>query len=142
MNGNYGQWNVQLEYAAYGYNPENPSGFDDDIITMGAYSYSWGVPAEAQIGIANVSYTVPMDWGILDSLTFYSDNTIIEPDESRFDTIWQNVVGCLIATGPVYTYVDIISAENMIFMGGDMVGDSDASFGRNTRLNINFGYYF
>ena len=142
MNGNYGQWNVQLEYAAYGYNPENPSGFDDDIITMGAYSYSWGVPAEAQIGIANVSYTVPMDWGILDSLTFYSDNTIIEPDESRFDTIWQNVVGCLIATGPVYTYVDIISAENMIFMGGDMVGDEDASFGRNTRLNINFGYYF
>jgi hypothetical protein len=30
----------------------------------------------------------------------------------------------------------------MIFMVGDMVGDTDASSGRNTRLNINIGYYF
>jgi hypothetical protein len=142
MNGNYGPWNVQLMYANYEYNPENPAGFDDDIITMGAYSYSWGVPAKAQIGIANIAYTLPVNWGPIDSLTFYSDNTIIEPDEQRFGTIWQNVLGCLIASGPVYTYVDIISGKNMIFMGGDMVGDSDASFGRNTRLNINFGYYF
>jgi len=129
-------------YAAYGYNPENPDGFDDDIITMGAYSYSWGAPARGQIGIANVAYSLPVNWGPVDSLTFYSDNTIIEPRDSRFDSIWQNVVGCLVAAGPFYTYVDIISGEDMIFMGGDMVGDSDASSGRNTRLNINFGYYF
>lgn len=142
MNGDYGRWNVQLMYAAYGYNPENPDGFDDDIITMGAYSYSWGAPARGQIGIANIAYSLPVNWGPVDSLTFYSDNTIIEPQDSRFDSIWQNVLGCLVAAGPFYTYVDIISGEDMIFMGGDMVGDSDASSGRNTRLNINFGYYF
>ncbi len=140
--GNYGQWNLQLEYAKYEYDPENPSGFDDDIITMGAYSFSWGVPAEAGIGIANLSYNLPVNWGPIDSLTFYSDNTVIEPDEDRFDAIWQNVVGMMVASGPIYTYIDVISAEDMIFMGGDMVGDTDASHGRNTRLNINFGYYF
>lgn len=142
LNGNYGRWNLQLEYVKYGYDPENPAGFDDDIITMGAYASSWGVPAEAQIGIFNLAYTLPVTWGPIDSLTFYSDNTVIEPDESRFATIWQNVVGCLVAAGPVYTYIDVISADEMIFMGGDMVGSTDASGGRNTRLNVNFGYYF
>jgi hypothetical protein len=117
--------------------------FVDDIITMGAYSFSWGAPAEGQIGIANLAYTLPVSWGPIDSLTFYSDNTVIEPRESRFDTIWQNVVGCLVAAGPFYTYVDIISGENMIFMGGNMVGEANfGSEGRNTRLNVNFGYYF
>jgi hypothetical protein len=152
MNGNYGRWNLQLMYAAYGYNQENPDTWensagdilpvDGDIITMGAYSYSWGAPAAGQIGIANLAYTLPLEWGPIDSLTFYSDNTVIYPHESRFSTIWQNVLGCLVATGPVYTYIDLISGEDMIFMGGDMVGDTDASSGRNTRLNINIGYYF
>jgi hypothetical protein len=151
-------------YAAYEYNPENPDSYEnvtgqkvdeegnvvdvvenvrisDDIITLGAYSYSWGAPAEAQIAIANLAYTLPVNnWGPIDSLTFYSDNTLIEPDEDRFDSIWQNVVGCLIASGPVFTYVDVISGKNMIFSGGNMVGDGNE--GRTTRINVNFGYYF
>ena len=142
LNGNYGRWNVQLEGIEYGYNPEDPATADDDIITMGAYSYSWGVPAKAMIGNANVAYGLPVHWGPISKLTFYTDNTVIEPDQDRFPTIWQNVVGMLVAAGPVYTYVDLISGKNMIFMGGDMVGGSGASSGRNTRLNINFGYYF
>lgn len=142
LNGDYGRWNLQLMYAAYGYAPKNPDEFDDDIITMGAYSFSWGAPAKGQIGIANLAYTLPVNCGPLDSLTFYSDNTVIEPRENRFGTIWQNVVGCMVAAGPFYTYVDVISGKNMIFMGGDMVGGEGASGGRNTRLNVNFGYYF
>jgi hypothetical protein len=164
LNGNYGRWNLQLMYATYEYNPENPDSYEnvtgqevdeegnvvdvvenvrisDDIITLGAYSYSWGAPAEAQIAIANLAYTLPVNnWGPIDSLTFYSDNTLIEPDEDRFDSIWQNVVGCLIASGPVFTYVDVISGKNMIFSGGNMVGDGNE--GRTTRINVNFGYYF
>jgi len=148
LNGNYGRWNVQLEYAPFEWNPENPESvdgipIDDDIITMGGYSFSWGVPAKGQFGIFNVAYNLPVAWGPIDSLTFYSDNTVIEPDaDDKFSTIWQNVVGCLIAAGPLYTYVDVISGKDMIFMGGDMVGSTDASHGRNTRINVNFGYYF
>jgi len=147
LNGNYGRWNVQLEYAPFEWNPENPESvggvpIDDDIITMGGYSFSWGVPAKGQFGIFNLAYKMPVTWGPIESLTFYSDNTVIEPDEERFSTIWQNVVGCLVAAGPLYTYIDVISGRDMIFMGGDMVGDTDASSGRNTRLNVNFGFYF
>lgn len=139
LNGNYGPINVQLEYARYEYDPENPAGFDDDIITLGGYSYSWGAPAEADLGTFNLSYSLPVNWGPITNLTFYSDNTFIEPDDSRFDTIWQNVVGTMISAGPVYTYIDIISGENMIFSGGDMTSPDNE---RTTRLNVNFGYYF
>jgi hypothetical protein len=145
--GNYGNWNIQLEGIQYMYDPENPAGANDDVITVGGYSFTWGAPAEATMGIANVAYTLPVDMGPISSLTFYSDNTIIEPDPDNgdWDTTWQNVVGCLVAAGPVYTYIDVISAENMTFMGGSMVDNLDgwqASNNRNTRLNINFGYYF
>ncbi len=145
LNGNYGRWNVQLQWARYEYNPKNPAEvegipMDNDVITMGAYASSWGVPAKADIGIANVAYTLPVDRGPIDSLTFYSDNTVIQPYLSRFNTIWQNVIGCMVAAGPVFTYFDIISGKNMIFSGGSMVGDENE--GRTTRVNVNFGYYF
>nr|WP_320048849.1 porin [uncultured Desulfuromonas sp.] len=144
LNGNYGPVNVQLEYASYAYDPENPVGMDDDIITMGAFTYSWGAPAQADIYIANVAYTIATDnlkW--LDSITLYSDNTLIKPDASDQPTSWQNVVGALFACGPVYTYVDLISAENMIFSGGNMVDETVANNDeRTTRLNVNIGYYW
>ncbi len=145
MVGNYGRWNIQLEGIAYEYNPENPSGADDDVMRAGAYGSKWNIPAKASIGTFNVAYGLPVDIGPISKLTFYSDNTVIEPDKDCWDTTWQNVVGCMISAGPVYTYIDVISAENMPFMGGSMANDTDGwqeANDRNTRININFGYYF
>jgi len=143
--GNYGRWNIQLEGIQFEYDPENPTGSDDTVMNSGAYSYMWGTPAKGSIGTFNVAYGLPVDIGPISKLTFYSDNTVIEPDEDSWDTTWQNVVGCMISAGPVYTYIDVISAENMPFMGGSMVNNADgwqSSNNRNTRVNINFGYYF
>ncbi|MFO7838262.1 MAG: hypothetical protein R6X08_02030 [Desulfosalsimonadaceae bacterium] len=145
MVGNYGNWNIQLEAIQYEYDPENQEGVNDELMYVGGYSSTWAIPSEAFVGTANIAYSLPVDIGPISSLTFYSDNTAIEPDENDWDTVWQNVVGCLIAAGPVYTYVDVISGENMPFMGGSMVDDIDgwmSSEDRNTRLNINIGYYF
>jgi len=145
LNGNYGNWNLQLEYAAYAYNPENPPGFDDDIIHVGGYATSWPIPAEADIGIVNVAYTFPLALKWLDSITLYSDNTIIAPAADNQPTSWQNVIGALFASGPVYTYLDVISSENMIFSepGSSMVDESVANNDeRNTRFNLNVGYYW
>jgi hypothetical protein len=147
MVGNYGRWNVQLEGIQYENNPENPAGSDDDIMNVGAYSYMWNIPAKATIGTFNVAYGLPVDIGPISKLTFYSDNTIIQADNEGkdWDATWQNVVGCMISAGPVYTYIDVISAEDMTFMGGSMANNTDgwqSSNNRNTRININFGYYF
>jgi len=153
LNGNYGPFNLQLEYVRYQYNVENPVSIkgldandkeidvltDNDIITLGGYSYTWGAPADADIAIFNLSYSLPVSWGPVNNLTFYSDNTLITPDENQFDDVWQNVVGMMVSSGPVYTYFDIISGENMTFSGGDMTAPDNE---RTTRFNVNFGYYF
>lgn len=107
---------------------------------MGAFGAAYEIPATALVGICNVAYTVPVGHKLLDSVTVYSDNTIIEPDKDDFRTGWLNVFGALLASGPAYTYVDLIWAENMPFMGGDLVAAEDS--GRRTRININVGYYF
>lgn len=135
--GNYGNLNLQLEYAAYEYDLADP--FDPNLIRVGGYGYSWDAPAEATFAIANIAYTVPVKAGPIDSITFYSDNTLIDPKEKAFENAWQNVVGALIASGKVYTYVDVISGENMIFMGSNPTAPDDK---RHTRVNVNFGYYF
>ena len=147
MVGNYGRWNIQLEGIQYEYDPENPDETNKDVLYGGAYSYVWGLPLKAHIGTFNVAYGLPVDIGPISKLTFYSDNTIIQADNEGkdWDQTWQNVVGCMISAGPVYTYIDIISAENMPFMGGSMVDNADgwqSSNNRNTRININVGYYF
>lgn len=143
--GNYGRWNIQIEGIQYEYKPKNPAGADDSVMNVGAYSYMWGIPAKARLATFNIAYGLPVDIGPINKFTFYSDNTAIEPDKDSWDTTWQNVVGCMISAGPLYTYIDVISAENMPFMGGSMVNNLDrlqASNNRNTRVNINFGYYF
>ena len=143
LNGNYGRWNIQLEGIHYEFYPKDQAGISPEIINMGAYNGVWGAPARADIGIANISYGLPVAWGPITKLTFYSDNTAIKPKNHQWNTIWQNVVGTMVTAGPVYVYVDLISAENMIFMGGDMVSTADINHNqRQTRLNINFGYYF
>jgi len=139
--GNYGNFNVQLEGAAYQYDPkyDAASGLNDDVIQLGAFGASWEAPAKAMFGIVNVAYTIPVEAKMLDSITVYSDNTIIVPDKSEHETGMLNVIGMMFASGPVYTYLDYISAENMTFMGSNLVnGDDD----RNGRLNLNIGYYF
>jgi hypothetical protein len=139
--GNYGNWNIQLEGIQYEYDPDNPAGASDDVVTAGGFLFPYAIPSEAMVGIANIAYTLPVDFGPISSLTFYSDNTAIEPDDDALDTSWLNVLGCLVAAGPVYTYIDVISGEEMIFMGDSLVNPDDA-VDRNTRVNINIGYYF
>ena len=98
---------------------------------------------KADLAIANLAYTIPTDLKWLDSITIYSDNTFVDPAASQQPHLWQNVFGVLLASGPVYTYLDIISSENMIFSNGNMVDKTVANHNeRTTRFNLNVGYYW
>jgi len=54
----------------------------------------------------------------------------------------QNVTGCMLVSGGLYTYVDWIAGKNMWFAGGNGVGLESSAGEWNSRLNVNFGYYF
>jgi hypothetical protein len=50
-----------------------------------------------------------------------------------------HVLGVAVSAGGLYTYLDLVRAQNHPFIGGTLAGEDDDW---NTRLNINFGYYF
>jgi hypothetical protein len=142
MVGNYDPWNFMLQVAHYNHDLKNPDGIDDDRVTVGAFGWPHEIPAQASFGIFNVAYTVPVSFGPVSALTFYSDNTYIIPDQSDWNKSWLNVVGCMISADPVYTYIDIVSAENMIWIGNFNMAGPDTDTSRHTLFNINVGYYF
>lgn len=143
LNGNYGRWNLMLEAGRYEYDPENPDGANDDNIRMGAFATDYDVAAEANFYVANLSYGLPVEWGPITKLTFYDDYSVLDKDIGDGNNSQINTLGCMISTGPIYTYIDCVMGKNMVWLGADSdaLGDGrDDDW--NLRFNVNVGYYF
>lgn len=134
--GNYGPWNLQLQATEYEYDMDNGSG----RMAVGAYDFFDTIAAEATSYTANVAYSLPVNLGPISNLTFYNDYSLVTDKSASLEDTWMNVSGVAVTSGGLYTYIDLILAENQPFIGGSM--DSTAESGTNTRFNINFGYYF
>lgn len=63
LNGFYGPFNLMLESAWYGFNPENPAGVDDSTVLLGNFGSSYLLAAKGVMYTANLSYDVPVAWG-------------------------------------------------------------------------------
>jgi len=145
LNGYYGPFNLMLEAARYGFDPDNPADVDDDQILMGAFAVAAPVAAQGTVYVANLAYDVPVEWGPISLLTFYNDYSILVKDADDFNDSQINTLGCLVTAGPLYTYIDFILGKNAQFLGGGSEAfgaarDSDDDW--NARFNINVGYYF
>ena len=145
MNGIYGRYNLNLQAIQTGFSPQHPSGPADRFIVMGAYDAPYKVAAEGSIFLAGLAYTLPTDWGPVESLTFYNDYSYLLKSESQFKDSQQNVLGMLVAAGPLVTYVDFAFGKNQPWIGPDYgqalaEGNVDDDWG--LRFNINIGYYF
>ncbi|MEZ9235719.1 carbohydrate porin [Shewanella sp. 10N.286.52.A9] len=131
----YDRWNVKLQVTDYEYNVD---GMDVDRIVVAAYHFYDSIPAEATTYIANVAYSLPVDFGPVSNLTFYNDYSLVTGKSASLEDTFMNVTGMAVSAGGLYTYFDYVVAENQPFIGGTMVGNGDT----NKRFNINFGYYF
>lgn len=143
LNGHYGPWNLMLEAVRYEYDPKNPDGANDDNIRMGAFATDYDVAAEGNIYVANVSYGLPVEWGPITKLTFYNDYSILDKDIGNGDNSIINTLGCMVSSGPIYTYIDFIMGRNMVWLGADSdaLGDGEDD-DWHMRFNVNVGYYF
>lgn len=135
INGNYGRWNLQLQAARYEYDLDTGA----ERLAVGAYAFFDTIPAEAELYTANLAYNLPVDWGPVTDLTFYSDNSLLTGKSAGLDDTTMNILGVAVAAGGLYTYFDLVSAENQPFIGGTLGANSGE---RNTRFNVNVGYYF
>jgi len=142
VNGNYGKWNVQLTGIGYEYNPDNPAGVSDDFVQYGSFAFPFLAAAKGSIWSANVARSFDVDWGPVTGMTCYNDFSYIDADVDNSAESVQNVTGCMLVAGALYTYVDWIAGKNMWFAGGNGVGLESSAGEWNSRLNVNFGYYF
>ncbi len=134
--GNYGPWNLQLQATKYEYDMDDGT----ERMAVGAYAFYDTIASEATTYTGNVAYSLPVSWGPISNLTFYNDHSIVTDKSANLADTWMNVTGVAVTAGGLYTYIDLILAENQPFIGGTM--DSTTKPGTNTRFNINFGYYF
>jgi hypothetical protein len=100
---------------------------------------SWNLQLQA----FNVAKDFHPDWRFLDSVKCYADLSKVFPDGPDTHTSTQIVTGCLLVKWGLYTYVDVITGQNMWFAGGPGIGlDTPTSDQWDSRLNVNFGFYF
>ncbi|MCB2183586.1 MAG: hypothetical protein KQH63_16245 [Desulfobulbaceae bacterium] len=147
LNGTYDRWNLMLETLRYQYNQKNPPHLDDRFVAMGAYDFPYKVASAGNIYMAGLSYSLPVNWGPITSLTFYDDYSVLDKDERSYKNSQQNVLGMAVSAGPIYTYIDFAMGKNQPWLGPGWTnslaqGDPASDDGWHTRFNVNFGYYF
>ena len=171
---NWNKWNLKSEYIYYKFSDiEDNDGNELDVVQMGAYGFgTYDVAQEASMYMIGLSYTQPVDFGPITSLTFYNDYSLMQKHgtfdfkdgsgSQDFVNSQQNVLGVLVtAASRIYTYVDLAMGYNHPWLtdsfGGNSLGSGDGvNFrqppsstnpieqgpGWNYRFNINLGYYF
>lgn len=141
----YKKWNLKLQALHYKWDPKAPDGERTDVIAMVAYGAPYLVAAEASSYTIGASFNQPVEWGPVSSLTFYNDFGFMDKTEESFYDSYQNVTGCMVTAGLMYTYIDAAYGKNQSWLGPDYntsmaYGVENADW--HLRFNINFGFYF
>jgi len=136
-----GRWNLQLQGTRYDYDVADPAGVDDSVVRVGAFAGTYDIASDADILVANLAYNFASTWEHIDSITCYNDYSRLIKDLAGARDSQINTLGCAIGSGPIFTYLDYILANNMPYFG-----DGSLAAGGNdewqSRLNINIGYYW
>lgn len=132
----YNRWKLQLQYNTYEYDLDD---YDVDSVVVGAFAGYEVIPAEADTYSVSLAYKLPVNWKMIDSLTFYNDYSAVTDKSTNTDDTRFNATGVLLVAGGLEIYTDYYIAENQPFIGGSYVTNTD---GKQKRFNVNIRYYF
>lgn len=135
LNADYGRWNLMLQTTHYDYELDDGA----NRLVVGAYAFFDTIPDRARLHTANLAYTLPVKLGPVTRLQFYNDYSLMTGKSAGLDDTFMNVLGVAVSAGGLYTYFDLVTAENQPFIGGTLGANADQT---RTRFNINIGYYF
>lgn len=139
----YKNWNVQLQWINYQFNPKNPLDLSDKTIQFGAFMFPFEVSTKADVYTFNLANDLHINKKYLDRIKFYLNMSMVNPKKGYGSRSKQIVLGTTLIKRGLYAYFDYIFGQNMWFSGGPGIGlahPEDETW--NSRLNINFGYYF
>lgn len=135
-------WNLKTQFTHYDYSCEESK--ETGYVTMASFDAPYHVADKGQTYSACLAYTLPINKGVFDAVTFYNDYSYLHKQNSGFNDSKQNDLGCSLAAGPVFIYLDWIYAKNQAWIGPEW-NDSFAAGTDNkwhSRVNLNVGIYF
>lgn len=139
----YKNWNLHFQWIDYEYNPENPEGLSDDTVQFGAFMYPFMVSSKANVYTFNLANEINIGGKYLDKIKLYVNMSMVRPKQGYGSDSKQIVLGTTLIKRGLYAYFDYIFGQNMWFSGGPGIGlEHPEDQDWNSRLNINFGYYF
>jgi hypothetical protein len=112
---------------------------------MGAYGSPYPVASKANMYVAGLAYTIPVEWGPISSIQPYVDYTLIDKTNENFHDTEHLIPGFLVTAGGVYAYFDYAMGKNQPWLTEDFgkgLGSGVEDPDWNKRFNINIGYYF
>lgn len=139
----YKKWNLQLQWISYEFNPKNPEDLSEKTIQFGAFMFPFEVSTKADVYTFNLANDIHINKKYLDRIKVYLNMSMVSPKQGYGSNSKQVVLGTTLIKRGLYAYFDYIFGQNMWFSGGPGIGlthPEDETW--NSRLNINFGYYF
>ncbi len=167
----FGNLNFKGEFINYNYAAMSDDTTSLNVIPMGAYGFPYGVANQANMYVAGLAYSIPVEFGPITNIQPYIDFTMIDKVNENFVDSYHLIPGFLVSAGGIYTYVDFALGKNQPWLTDDFgVGlgqgrtyaddvsedlyyyteDIDKvgepvelkDMPWNLRFNINIGYYF
>ena len=139
----YKNWNLQFQWIGYEFNPKNPEDVSDETVQFGAFMFPFLVNSKANVYTFNLANDINIDGKYLDKIKLYVNMSMVNPKQDYGSNSKQIVLGTTLIKRGLYAYFDYIFGQNMWFSGGPGIGlEHPEDQDWNSRLNINFGYYF
>lgn len=139
-------WNIKLQAMLYRFNPKYANGEDLDFVEMGAYGANYNVAAKGEIYTVGLSYHLPIESRLLQSITFYDNYGYYNKGINGYENAHMNVLGALFTAGSMYIYTDAAFGYNQPWLGPEWANAFTTGTPGDTnwhmRFNINMGYYF
>jgi len=129
------RWTLMLQSTRYDHRIDGGA----EQLVVGAYAFFDTLPTAATLHTVNLSYALPVQWGPVTALTFYNDHSQMIAKRGVAGRTFMNVLGMSVAAGGLFTYFDLVTAQDQPFIGGSLGENSGST---NTRFNVNVGYYF
>jgi len=131
-------WHIIAQYSKYNFSSE-------EKLDMVAFGGQYNVAPQGDIYTLALSYTQAVDFLGVTSLRFYNDFGFLDKRNDDYYDSYQNVTGCMITAGPIYSFVDCVVGKNQAWFGtnwNDAFLKGEKADTWNCRFNINIGYYF
>ncbi|MFD2599107.1 hypothetical protein ACFSQ3_09090 [Sphingobacterium corticis] len=141
----YSTWNLKASFIHAIHNPMNAAGTSNQVMELGAYGSAYETATNFHVYTVGLAKNFSVNWKPMQALVVYHDFGYMQKHVKSFENSYMQVTGVRTNIGPIITYIDYATGLNHSWFGGNFVNDfslGDPNAKRQSRFNINLGYYF